>query len=269
MSTPLRIAGVPEHFNLPFHLALEEGLVDFTWTDYPGGTGAMTKALRDGETDIAILLTEGIVADRAKGNSAHILGFFVESPLIWGIHTGAKTGLSSLSDTKKKVFAISRKGSGSHLMAYLVARRESWKEGDFTFVEVGNLEGARRALVEGEASLFLWERFMTQPLVDAGDLARIGEIPTPWPAFAIAVRREVWNDRKQEVITMMNTVLDRAHQLKSQPNAAQLISNRFGLKEDQVSEWLGLTHWGTLADEQRPDRVAPAVEAELRAVGAI
>ncbi len=264
---PLRIAGVPEHFNLPFHLAKEEGLADFAWTDYPGGTGAMTKALREAETDVAILLTEGIVADKARDNDAHILGFFVESPLIWGIHTSSRD--TTLAEVKRRVFAISRKGSGSHLMAYLVARRESWTESDFGFVEVGNLEGARQALVQGEASLFLWERFMTQPLVDAGDFNRVGEMPTPWPAFAIAVRREVWQERKAEAVSILTTVLDRAHRLKNQPDAAALIAQRYGLKEDQVLEWLALTHWGSLKDAQRPDRVVPAVEAELRAVGAI
>ena len=47
----LRIGGVPEHFNLPWHLALEarrfEALgIEVTWRDYPGGSGAMAKALR-------------------------------------------------------------------------------------------------------------------------------------------------------------------------------------------------------------------------------
>ena len=31
--------------------------VDVEWTDYPGGTGAMTKALNDNEIDVALLLT--------------------------------------------------------------------------------------------------------------------------------------------------------------------------------------------------------------------
>ena len=58
----LRVGGVPEHFNLPIHLAIERG--DFNsrgikveWVDFPGGTGAMTKALREGTIDVCILLT--------------------------------------------------------------------------------------------------------------------------------------------------------------------------------------------------------------------
>ncbi|KAJ1467296.1 hypothetical protein T484DRAFT_1859277 [Baffinella frigidus] len=68
--TKLRIAGVPEHFNTPWHIAKEKGLfaaagVDVEWTDYPGGTGAMTKALNDNEVDVALLLTEGAAKDIA------------------------------------------------------------------------------------------------------------------------------------------------------------------------------------------------------------
>lgn len=62
MVLKMRVAGVPEHFNTPWHLAKEKGLfsaagVDLEWTDYPGGTGAMTKALNENETDLALLLT--------------------------------------------------------------------------------------------------------------------------------------------------------------------------------------------------------------------
>jgi actin-like ATPase involved in cell morphogenesis len=38
------------------------------WTDVPEGTGKMCQMLRDGETDIAVILTEGIVKDITAGN---------------------------------------------------------------------------------------------------------------------------------------------------------------------------------------------------------
>jgi ABC-type nitrate/sulfonate/bicarbonate transport system substrate-binding protein len=37
----------------------------------------------------------------------------------------------------------------------------------------------------------MWERFMTKPLVDKGIFRRIGDCPTPWPCFVIAVRDEI------------------------------------------------------------------------------
>ena len=52
----IRLGGVPEHFNLPIHLAIEDGSfesrgVKIAWTTFRGGTGQMTRALRDNEVD--------------------------------------------------------------------------------------------------------------------------------------------------------------------------------------------------------------------------
>ncbi|MEZ5342051.1 MAG: hypothetical protein R2706_11565 [Acidimicrobiales bacterium] len=51
-STPatLRLGGVPEHYNLPWHLALasaELADLDLDWTDQLGGTGQMLSGLED------------------------------------------------------------------------------------------------------------------------------------------------------------------------------------------------------------------------------
>ena len=78
MSKTVRIAGVPEHFNLPWHLCIENGEfeeagIDLQWTDVPEGTGKMCQMLRDGVTDIAVILTEGIVKDINAGNSSRLL----------------------------------------------------------------------------------------------------------------------------------------------------------------------------------------------------
>ncbi len=74
----IKIGGVPEHFNLPIQMAIERDEfqqhgVDLLWTYYPGGTGAMTKALAEGELDLAILLTEGFVLAANNGLSARIV----------------------------------------------------------------------------------------------------------------------------------------------------------------------------------------------------
>ena len=61
----LRIGGVPEHFNLPWLRLAESGALDdlgVAWRDVPEGSGAMAAALRAGELDAAMLLTEGAVS---------------------------------------------------------------------------------------------------------------------------------------------------------------------------------------------------------------
>lgn len=64
----VKIGGVPEHFNLAWYLTLKEGSykeknINLRWKDYFGGTGQMCKALRDGDIDLAVILTEGIIKD--------------------------------------------------------------------------------------------------------------------------------------------------------------------------------------------------------------
>ena len=64
----INIGGVPEHFNLAWYLGLKHGEykdagINLRWKDYFGGTGAMNKGLRDGDIDMAVILTEGIVKD--------------------------------------------------------------------------------------------------------------------------------------------------------------------------------------------------------------
>ena len=126
-----QIGGVPEHFNLPWYLTLsakeytKEG-INLRWKDYPSGTGAMCKALREKEIDMAVILTEGIVRDIIKGNDCKIVQVFVKSPLIWGIHVAESSDYENIEDLKGKTAAISRYGSGSHLMAYVNAENQNW-----------------------------------------------------------------------------------------------------------------------------------------------
>ena len=78
----VRIGGVPEHFNYAWYLALKQGHfkphnINVRWKDYFGGTGQMTKALRENEIDIAVILTEGIIKDITEGSPCKIVQVFV------------------------------------------------------------------------------------------------------------------------------------------------------------------------------------------------
>ncbi|MFT5384910.1 MAG: sulfonate transport system substrate-binding protein, partial [Saprospiraceae bacterium] len=125
-TTTIRVGGVPEHFNLPIHLAREQKLfetrgVSVEWTTYKGGTGQMIKAMADGEIDLCILLTEGILNAIVKGSPLKIISEYVTTPLTWGIHTGTDNPLDNYRDIYTKKYGISRFGSGSHLMAIVDA----------------------------------------------------------------------------------------------------------------------------------------------------
>ena len=245
----VKIGGVPEHFNLAWYLTLKDGAykdrgINLRWEDYYGGTGAMCKALRDEEIDLAVILTEGVVKDIIAGNNCKIVQTFVKSPLIWGIHVAANSDYKTIEDLKGKKAAISRYGSGSHLMAYINAESNHWDlEADLNFEVIKNLEGAVEGLTNGQADYFLWERFTTKPLVDNGTFRHIGNCPSPWPCFVIAVREEFLKDNKTIVYTILEIVNNTTEEFKNIPSIDRMIANRYNQKLEDVQEWLSMTEW--------------------------
>ena len=79
----LRVGGVPEHFNYPVRQAAADG--SFEWTEHPGGSGAMAQKLREGELDVALLLTEAATLFAHKGQVT-VVWSFVATSLTWGSH---------------------------------------------------------------------------------------------------------------------------------------------------------------------------------------
>ena len=249
------VAGVPEHFNLPWQLGIErnafdESGVDLTYRDYPGGTGAMTRALAAHEVDMAFLLTEGAIKDLVKRRQTKLIKVYVKSPLIWGIHVAANSKIESIQDIQNKRYAISRYGSGSHLMAIVDAAERSW-DTDLDFEVIRNLDGARKALADGKADVFMWEQFTTQPMVDNGEFRRIGTRKTNWPAFVIAVNESFLQQHSDTVLATLNVINQQSAALMQDANAVPMIAERYNLQVENVKQWFELTEWDV--GFQRPD----------------
>ncbi|MBN8565666.1 MAG: ABC transporter substrate-binding protein [Flavobacteriales bacterium] len=243
-----KIAGVPEHFNLPWHLCnengeFEEAGIDLQWIDIPEGTGKMCQMLREGETDIAVILTEGIVKDITAGNPSKIVQVYVESPLIWGIHVDAKSKYQTLSDLENTKVAISRMGSGSHLMAIVNAQNQGWKTNELQFEIVNTIDGAVEALSNGKADYFMWEKFMTKPLVDNGTFRRIANCPTPWPCFVIAVREELLQTHAQTIEHILEIINATTAEFKDIPSINRTLAERYNQKIEDINQWLSQTRW--------------------------
>jgi len=245
----VNIGGVPEHFNLAWYLTLKNGEykdenINLRWHDYHGGTGAMCKALRNGDIDIAVILTEGIIKDIIDGNPSKIVQTFVQTPLIWGVHVAHNSNYKTVEDLKGTKAAISRYGSGSHLMAYINAENNNWDlKKDLDFEVIKNLDGAVKGLTEGKADYFLWEKFTTKPIVDEGVFRRINNCPSPWPCFVIAVREEFIENNKTELKTILNIINNTTSDFKDIPSIDKSIANRYEQKLEDVQDWLNITAW--------------------------
>ena len=254
----LKIGGVPEHFNLPWRLAIEEGKfkaagIELHWSDMTGGTGQMIKGLQAGTLDIAVLLTEGITRAILKGLDAKIIAVYVKTPLIWGVHVPINQGINQLDDLDASNFAISREGSGSHLMSYVLAKQRGWDPTALSFNVVGDVYGGLWALNNDEAQGFLWEKYTTQPFVDQGKCKRIGEVLTPWPCFVIAVRTEILQHEAALLQAILPIIQKRAQELKNSEDAAEVLAWRYALKKDEVTSWLSKTEWSDQLDVDQKD----------------
>jgi len=251
MMTKIRIGGVPEHFNLPIHLANENGAfkeagIEIEWKDFGGGTGEMTKALRDEETDVCILLTEGIIFDIINGNPAKIISEYVNTPLCWGIHTSVNNPITEYSQIYNKQYAISRNGSGSHLMAQIDANGQGLSLQKNQFEIIKNLDGALSSLENLDTDVFYWEKFTTKPYVDAGLLKRIGEFPTPWPSFMIAASDTILEKNPDKIATLLEIIHKSCgYFMKNSETVVPQVAERYQLKVQDAENWFHRTEWAT------------------------
>lgn len=267
----VNIIGVPEHFNLPWHLAMEDGAfedrgISLNWTDVPEGTGKMCQLLETGEADMAIILTEGIIKSISQGNPSKIVQVYVSSPLLWGIHVAADSERTSIASLQHDKVAISRMGSGSHLMAYINAQNQGWDTEKLEFEIINNLDGAIENLTSGSNAYFMWEHFTTKPLVDNGTFKRLGDCPTPWPCFVIAASDAFLKDNTGVLRHVLDVINTYTLEFKDIPSIDRTLSNRYGQKLEDVREWLSITTWG---QEQVTESTVNEVQTRLHGLNLI
>ena len=244
----LKVGGVPEHFNLPWRLAIEDGKfrefgLNLHWADMVGGTGQMIRGLETKSIDIAVLLTEGCTKAILQGLDATIVQVYITSPLHWGVHVPYNSDIQSIDDLKDKTYAISREGSGSHLMSYVLSHQQGWPTDNLKFNVIGDIYGGLWALENNEAQGFLWEKYTTYPYTEQKKCRYVGEVVTPWPCFVIAVRNEVLAEHKDLIDKMCLAVNKRAGEMLTDPNIIDIISWRYNLRSSHVQNWLNETVW--------------------------
>jgi ABC-type nitrate/sulfonate/bicarbonate transport system substrate-binding protein len=254
----IRIVGVPEHFNFPWiktveEQALQEMDISLEWKDEPKGSGAMNKALREGQADVAIILTESFIKDKIEGNPAKIIGYHVATPLLWGIHVSSQFQVNHVEEISNKPFLISRYGSGSHLMAFLLAEKNKWDMVQLHFEEVGDLDGALKAMQTATPKIFLWEKYTTIPYVKKGIINRVGEIPTPWPCFVVVASPEALACPGEPLKKLMAAVYSQSTLLQHDPDLPNLLSTKYGIELGDIQEWLQQTHWANHNEMEKKD----------------
>lgn len=248
----INIGGVPEHFNFPWVLAQEDAAfeaqgIDLHWQDFYTGTGGMVEALKAEKLDVAIMLLGGSVYAINKGLDCRIVQTYVSTPLNWGIHVAADSNFKQVEDLNNRKAAISRIGSGSHLMSYLLAQDQAWDTAKMQFMVIDDIHGAEKALTKKEADYFLWEKAMTQPLVDKGVFRRIGVFKNNWPAFVIVVRTSFLKQHALTIEAMLQTINNYTIDFNLIPGIDTSIAAFYELPLTEVQDWLGNTQFSEMA----------------------
>ncbi|CAJ0551957.1 Ff.00g059360.m01.CDS01 [Fusarium sp. VM40] len=251
-STPLRIGYVPEHFSTPLYFAQKHFGLDATLIPFPSGTGHMVNAIRAGEIDVAVGLTEGWIAGLGKegveGDGGYrLVGTYVETPLCWAISTGAKRPeITSVDSLKGGKIGVSRIGSGSYVMGFVLADQQGWptpgaaaKPFSDTVV-LNNFENLRNAVNSGEADFFMWEHFTSKKFYDSGEIRRVGEIYTPWSSWKIVASTTLTQNGLDARVKDLFGKLDQGikHFNDNQEEAVAYISSSLGYTEPDAREWL-------------------------------
>lgn len=189
--------------------------------------------------DLIVALTEGLVADIAKGSDLRLLGTYVESPLCWAISAGANSSIQTLEDLKGKKWGISRLTSGSHLMVFVLANQRGWNpETDLSFEVKGDFQNLRNSVNDGSTAAFMWETFTTKPFHDSGEIRRIGDIMTPWPCFMIAATKATIDAKAQAIQATLAAVREACKIFHSEEDTMPgIVAERYGLKLEDARKW--------------------------------
>lgn len=154
--------------------------------------------------------------------------------------TGIKSKFQNISDLKGTTLGISRHGSGSQTMAYVMALQQGWPTDDLKFQVNNDIRGLIDSVNDNSTSAFMWEWFTTKPFVDAGEVRFIGSVPTPWPSWLIAAHPE---RTSPEAVTAFLTELSTfvrafdSEESRVQKNV-DFIKENFGYPAEDIEAWL-------------------------------
>ncbi|XP_014559747.1 hypothetical protein COCVIDRAFT_90931 [Bipolaris victoriae FI3] len=255
---PLRAGFVPEHFCTPLEFAKRHYGLDVDLIPFPSGTGHMVTAIQAGEIDLAVGLTEGWISALGKAQTAKqdagfkIVGTYVETPLCWAISTGAKRDeLKGIQDLKDKKVGVSRIGSGSYVMSFVLADQQGWLNTSsdsppFPVEILNTFKNLRDAVNSGTADFFMWEHFTSKRYYDNGEIKRIGEIYTPWSSWKIVAANHLLAPKSSGKPSLKPELEDALEKLnkgvkhfeENTEEAVKFIITKLDYSEEDAREWL-------------------------------
>ncbi|KAG2234404.1 hypothetical protein INT48_003631 [Thamnidium elegans] len=272
--TTIRIGYVPEHFSTPLYVARDLGFFKDTGVNVElvlCGTGEMTSKLQDKSIDLAIALTEGLVAGISKGQDWYkIVGTYVDAPLCWALSAAKDSKHDSIDTLYNTNVAISRYGSGSHIMAYVLAEQRKWLKKDqapFQFTVLNNFKSMRDGVNDGSCDYFMWETFTTKPYHDSGEIKRIGQITPPWPAFMFAAHVDLLKNHVEELVKVLKAI-EKATKIfmdQKEDESVKHVMRILEYPEEDVRRWFKTVKYAEDTQQVSQDAIKVTLSTLLHA----
>lgn len=148
---------------------------------------------------------------------------------------------------------MSRIGSGSYVMGFVLADQRGWLSSSSSSasssspyadtVVLDTFANLRRAVNSGEADFFMWEHFTSKRYYDSGEIRRVGEIYTPWSSWKIVASTKLTAAGGEMTDARLGDLfakLDRGikHFNENHDEAVRYISTELDYSEEDAREWL-------------------------------
>lgn len=175
----------------------------------------------------------------------------------WSISTGpGRPEIDSVDSLKGGKIGVSRIGSGSYVMGYVLAEERNWlvpTAGVGTSAEqaspyedivvLNTFENLRNVVRSREADFFMWEYFTSKRYYDSGEIRKVGEIYTPWSSWKIVASTSLIQGDDNKLDPRIDDLLDKLnlgikHFNENKEEAVQYISTALDYTEEDAREWL-------------------------------
>lgn len=196
----------------------------------------------------------------------------------WAISTGAKRPeITSVASLKGGKIGVSRIGSGSQIMGFVLADQHGWltpatPQPFSDTVILNNFENLRNAVNSGAADFFMWEHFTSKRYYDSGEIRRVGEIYTPWSSWKIVASTALAKEggKLDPRIKDLFAKLDKGvkHFNENQDEAVKYISTHLDYSEEDAREWLKTVKFTDGVEGVKPEVVNNCVDI-LRKAGVL
>ena len=192
------------------------------------------------------------------------------APTGWAVSTGAaRPEISSIDSLNGRKIGVSRLGSGSYVMGFVLADQQGWLSqkpvGSSSsspssppspysdFVILNTFENLRGAVNSGEADFFMWEHFTSKRYYDSGEIRRVGEIYTPWSSWKIVAGTGLVRDGGGELDPRLHGLFGKLDEgiryfNDHHDEAVAYISTELDYSEEDAREWLKTVRFPTATE---------------------